>query len=157
MNRAEVQNIALPTFCRQRGFTLTELITVIVILGILSAVALPRFFSVNTFDSRGFYDQTITSLRYAQKAAIAQHRYVCVTVAANTLTLTWGTTTACSGGNLPSPSGQSAYSVSAPSGVTVSNAAFYFDALGKPGSAQSITVSGNSSAITVEAETGYVH
>ena len=38
----------------QHGFTLTELITIIVILGIISAVAAPRFFDRNVFESRGF-------------------------------------------------------------------------------------------------------
>ncbi len=82
----------------QRGFTLTELITIIVILGIISAVAAPRFFDRNVFESRGFYDQVSSTLRYAQKAAIAQHRFVCVAITtAQTITLTQGSTDACGG------------------------------------------------------------
>lgn len=140
----------------QRGFTMVELISVMVIIGILAAVAMPRFFDRGTFDSRGFHDQVIATLRYAQKAAIAQHRYVCLAFTASSLTLTYGATTAC-GSPLTGPTGLSPHSVTAPSGVTLSGFAnFNFDALGKPSASSVIAVSGSTS-ITVEAETGYVH
>lgn len=150
----------------QRGFTLTELITVIVIVGILAAVAAPRFFERNTFDSRGFYDQVISTLRYAQKTAVAQHRFVCVAFGASSITLTYDpvppsatyTTATCPGNNLTSPTGQTPYTVTAPGGVTLSGgAAFNFNALGRASGAQNITVSGYATHILVEAETGYVH
>ena len=141
----------------RRGFTLTELITVMVILGILAAVAAPRFFDRSTFDSRGFYDQVISTLRYAQKAAIAQRRFVCVAFTANSVTLTYGPTAAC-GANLTGPSGASPHSISSSNAsFTTIPAAFSFDALGRASAAQSITVSGYATFITVVAETGYVH
>ncbi len=91
----------------QRGFTLTELITVMVIVGILAAVVMPRFFERNVFDSRAFHDQVVSTLRYAQKAAIAQHRFVCVAFTANSVDLTYGDNSNCAvaGGALASPSG----------------------------------------------------
>jgi MSHA pilin protein MshC len=142
---------------RQFGFTMTELITVIVIVGIMGAMVAPRFFDKNTFESRGFYDQTISTLRYAQKVAIAQHRFVCVAITgSNTITLTQDTSTPCAG-NLANPAGGATYVISAPADVTVANASFNFNALGKPSATQSISVSGYGTAITVEAETGYVH
>lgn len=141
----------------QDGFTLVELIAVLMIVGIVAAVAIPRFFDRNLFDSRSFYDQVIATLRYAQKAAIAEHGFVCVGYAANGITLTYGATAAC-GSNLTSPTGQTPYAITAPNGVTLGGgSAFSFDALGRPSAAQSITVSGYAAAITVEAETGYVH
>lgn len=152
----------------QRGFTIVELIMVMVIIGILATVAAPRFFDRNVFDSRGFYDQVISTLRYAQKAAIAQRRFVCVAFAANSVTLTYDPTApsaahpaaTCPGSNLTGPAGQSPYSVSSSNAsFTATPAAFNFDALGKPSfaTAPSITVSGYTASITVEAETGYVH
>ncbi|MFT7235059.1 MAG: MSHA pilin protein MshC [Methylophagaceae bacterium] len=53
------------------GFTLVELVMVIVILTIMSAVALPRFFERSTFQDRAVYDDIVNTLRYAQKIAVA--------------------------------------------------------------------------------------
>ncbi len=71
----------------QHGFTLIELIMVMVIVGILAVFVAPRFFDANVFKSRGFADQVQATLRYAQKEAIAQHRNVCVAMTASAVTL----------------------------------------------------------------------
>lgn len=145
---------------RVRGFTMVELITVMVILGIIATVAAPRFFDRNTFDSRGFYDQIISTLRYAQKAAIAQHRFVCASFPANnSVTLTYGATNACADGTLASPSGDPYPLTSNQASFTAIPLAFSFDALGKPSFATqtSIAVNGYATPILIEAETGYVH
>ena len=139
---------------------------VMVIVGIIAAIAIPRFFSNSTFQSRGFYEQVISTLRYAQKAAIAQHHFVCVAFAANSVTLTIGATAAC-GTDLTGPTGQAPYSASSSNASFQGSppAAFSFDALGRPydpagvllAAKQSITVSGYATSIIVEAQTGYVH
>lgn len=143
---------------RVRGFTLVELITVIILVGILSVSVMPRFFDQTIFLSRGFSGQVLASVRYAQKMAVALRQYTCVSIAGNVITLTQGATSIC-GGNLPDPAGQSAYSITAPNGVTVGNASFYFDALGRPNftTQQTITISGGAPTVLIEAETGYVH
>jgi MSHA pilin protein MshC len=150
----------------QMGFTMVELIVVMILIGILSAIAAPRFFDNSTFQSRGFADQVQASLRYGQKEAIARRRLVCVTFPTTTrmvLRTTANFTDIACNTDLVSPSGsypagQTTYTVDAPTGVTLSGyAAFNFDALGKPSSAQAIIVSGAPSNIVVEAETGYVH
>ena len=145
---------------RISGFTIVELITIIVIMGILAAMAAPRFFDRNVFDSRGFYDQVISTLRYAQKAAIAQHRFVCVSFPANnSITVTYGTTNSCVDGTLASPSGDPYPLINRQTSFSggVPPAPFYFDALGKPSARQDISVSDYATHIIVEAETGYVH
>lgn len=142
----------------QRAFSVTELVAVMVIIGILAAFAAPRFFGTNPFQSRGFADQVQASLSYAQKAAIAQRKFVCVAFSTNSLTLTTGPTAAC-GTPLAFPSGSSDYLVTAPSGITFSAlpANFSFDALGRPSTSQTIIITGATNPIVVEAETGHVH
>lgn len=128
----------------QRGFTLTELITVIVILGIISVVALPRFFTVSDFEDRGSADQVKAALRFAQKTAIAQHRNVNVTLAQGASP---DCTTTLTGGNL---------SCTVKSALTGAGT-YTFDALGRPSPNAQATVAIGSTTITIEAETGYVH
>jgi MSHA pilin protein MshC len=145
------------------GFTLIELVMTIVIVGILAAVAAPRFYNNNVFQSRGFADQVQASLRYAQKEAIAQHRNVCVTFlpAPSTITLRIaslsGAARPCDS-PLTSPTGGS-YVITAPAGIAFAAlpTAFNFDALGRPNVAQTINITGATNSITIEPETGYVH
>jgi MSHA pilin protein MshC len=151
----------------QRGFTLVELITVMVIIGILSVAAIPRFFDRTAYDTRAFYDRTISTLRYAQKLAIAQRRFVCVGITGSVITLTYDATppgpahtaATCPGSALTNPAtGATPYTLAATGGVTVTSpvAIFSFDALGSTAARQTITVS-NYGAVIVEAGTGYVH
>lgn len=147
----------------QRGFTLIELIMVMVIVGILAIFAAPRMFNQSAFQSRGFADQVQATLRYAQKEAIAQRRNVCVAFtlpAPSTVTLTVGNAygVACNTG-LAFPAGGNV--LTAPAGIafTALPTAFSFDTLGRPNpnAAQTISIVGATNSITVEAETGYVH
>ena len=137
---------------------ITELITVIVIVGILSAVAIPQMFDRGVYDSRGFYDQTLATLRFAQKSAIAKRKFVCVAFPANnSITLTFGTTAGCADGTLLGPAGTNYPIVN--TRATYAGfplAGFSFDALGKS-IAQNIQINGYPVAIIVEGETGYVH
>jgi len=143
-----------------RGFSMVELIMVLVIVGILAAVVAPRFTDTNIFQAHGFADQVQASLRDAQKVAIAQRRFVCVAFTSTSVSLTMGETAAC-GTTLNSLSDGAAYVINAPAGINfiaVPNA-FNFNALGAPSFAnnQIINVTNITSSITVEAGTGYVH
>jgi len=140
------------------GFTLVELVMTMVIVGILAAVVAPRFFDNNVFQSRGFADQVQASLRYAQKVAIAQRRFVCAAFTINSITLTIGATAAC-GTPLVSPTGEASHVINAPAGIIFAAVPtnFSFSALGVPSTAQTINITGATNGITIEAETGYVH
>lgn len=144
------------------GFTLIELIMVIVVIGILSVTALPKFIDSSVFQARGFADQVLATLRYAQKSAIAQHRLVCVSLSAsaNSITLTrasLSTDSSCTRAiNLPD---RASNSLAAPSGITLSpSIVISFDANGRyvASAPASISISNVSLPIIIQAETGYV-
>lgn len=72
--------VEVPSFSKPRqkhfgrtpsGFTLVELVTCIVIIGVLAAVAGPRFVDNLPFQQRGYVDEVAGSIRYAQRVAIA--------------------------------------------------------------------------------------
>jgi MSHA pilin protein MshC len=147
-----------PGLPRERGFTLIELIMVIVILGVLAAFAGPRMFDTSDFTARGFHDETLGLLRYAQKTAVAQRRTVCVTLNATGVTLNifsanpeTGTCAAAPTLNPPNPPRGG-------TGLSGTPSAFQFTPLGNTNQVAAIAITiTNSTAITVEANTGYVH
>jgi MSHA pilin protein MshC len=81
-----------------------ELITVIVLMGVLGAIGASRFFDNQVFESRAYADQSLGLIRYAQKLAIAQNREVFVQSTPGGFALCF--TTNCAAGSLvPDPAG----------------------------------------------------
>jgi MSHA pilin protein MshC len=72
---------------RARGFTMVELIAVMILIGVLAAFALPRLVDRNGSATLVFGDQVASSLRLAQKSATARRRVVCAQVAADAVVL----------------------------------------------------------------------
>ena len=150
------------------GFTMIELIMVMVLAGILAVAVAPRFANKSAFDERGFFDQTITMVRYAQKVAIAQRREVFVNTTTNTICLTYVADLTCAtagaANQVINPADQAWFKRDATGpkqagGAFAAATSFSFSALGRPSAASVISVvsTGPSQTITVEAETGYVH
>ncbi len=146
-----------------KGFTLVEMIVTLIIVALIAAVTGPRFFSLSAFQESGFYDETVSAVRYAQKYAVASGCTVRVQTTASGYTLyrpaavancnTPGSYTT----PLADPSGNAnTFTRTAPSGVVLTAADFTFSASGTASVTPSIAISVNSRSFTVFGETGFV-
>lgn len=160
---------------RQRGFTLIELVMVLVLVGVLAVFVAPRMNLIGGFNDVGYRDKVRAALEFARKAAVSSRRTVQVTLGANSLTLTRqrcptdglnadGSACASTLDNLMLPAADKACAVGnmvcAPLNVTLAGPnPLTFNPLGQATAASYVyTVTGNGSSwtITVDAETGYV-
>ena len=142
---------------RSGGFTMVELVIVLLLVGILGAIGVARFFSRSGFDTAAFAEQSAGMLRYAQKVAIAQNRPVYVLASVQGIKLCFKNTSECAGADrVRAPSGSNSGSAAARSFCTVGGAyvtswnceavpdgaaitlggakavSFYFNGLGRP-------------------------
>lgn len=168
------------------GFTLIELIMVLVIVGVIALIAIPRFLNQSIFESKGFADHVHASLRYAQKLAVAQRRDVHVRLNGSSIALCLDS--GCSAANIVlAPAGENSgkpatlaacsnntswFCEAPPPGVTYTSTfpQFFFNGLGKPYlpgdtatnssfTTLTLAISGDGllHTVIVERDTGYVH
>lgn len=158
-------NRSRPPSDRSDGFTLLELVIVIVILGVLAVVVLPRI-GEGSFRSAAFTEQVATAFRYAQRLAVATGCEIQVEVSAATDSYALrrrgdGSDTRCGSVGafteaIPNPGGNGAFSGTATGGVTVTQGlTLTFDAQGLPTPNGGTVVIGERS-IVIEADTGHV-
>lgn len=143
-----------------KGFTLVELITVMVLVGILSLTALPRFFDTRDFTGQGFYDELISAVRFGRATAVASGCSVQVRITSSPAGYgLFQRATDCTTGAftrpVPHPSQSGDFTGNAPNGVTVTAATLTFDGHGRADADVSVTVAG-SRIFDVVAATGYV-
>jgi len=148
-----------------------------VIMGILAIVVTPRFFGVQVYSSRAAYNDVLSSLRYAQKLAVATGCQVQYSVNANayslfqrtpgvgedcnTLTALWTTSVV----NMASRDNDPTYNaVALTDGIvlTPTNFPLVFNALGQavntggaPDASPTATLAVDDEVITIWAETGF--
>lgn len=79
--------IRRPRTRRTGGFTIVELVTIMVVIGVLSAIAIPKLTGNTGFAGAAFRSDIVGALRYAQKTAVGHRRLVCATLAASSVTL----------------------------------------------------------------------
>jgi MSHA pilin protein MshC len=151
-----------------RGFTLVELVTILILIGILAVVALPNLDQTQGFGATSFRDRVAASLRFAQKSAVAKRRLVCATIPADGLSLTLTVDAAFGAGACASAmagaDGATPAAVSPSATVTLTPAGtLHFQPSGRvtvdpPGTITAnfvLTVTGQA-PITVNGATGYV-
>ena len=151
----------------ERGFTVIELIAVIVLIGVLAVVALPRFEGALAQRSDHWRDQVLAALRHAQSTAQSHRRLVCASIATGAVTLTIASANPANScdSTLPGPDADPRYAhdnrniatTVAPAGL------LYFqpggriasDGAGLTAADRSIAIDGQT-AIAVTGETGHV-
>ena len=107
---------------RTAGFTIVELVFVLVLIGIVSVALLPRAFDRSGFDARGYADDLAASLRYARNLAVAGGCPVQVAVTAAGYAVTRPASfcdTGASATPVAEPGGTEALARSTPTGVAV--------------------------------------
>jgi len=156
----------LKTRWKLNGFTLIELIMVLLLISIVAVVGLSRFTDESTFSEWGFTGEVTTALRYAQKLAMASGCDTAVTLDSGGYQLRQraGCKTGVFDVFVLLPGGTGDYAGSAPGGTTVSALNLYFDPTGRPrdaGTGALLTlvssISIGAATILIEPETGYVH
>jgi prepilin-type N-terminal cleavage/methylation domain-containing protein len=127
-----------------RGFTLVELIMVIVLISILAVSVVPKFVDTSAISVAGGAAMVAADIRYTQELAMSTHTPKTITFTTNDTFYTVNSQTM----NLPSR-------VSISSGAT-----FTFNSLGEPttggGSSVEIQAGSSTKTITVESYTGRV-
>lgn len=156
-----MNNLLVNKMKRELGFTMIELIVVILILSILSVTVVPKFFTSTGFQEFTYQAEVITKLRSIQLRAMQQtNSSECHTVLVTKNALGIPENCILTSGNWESDTTsviiQSDHDVTFD--VSSGNYSFSFDSMGRPScSVCLITVEGDSNVkIKIESE-GYIH
>jgi MSHA pilin protein MshC len=138
----------------KRGVSTIELIMVIVIAGIMMAIALPKLGVVNTIDLESVTRQVKSDIRYTQEIAMSRYKKATITFDSNLDTYTITSTGSSESKELPKRSKAIFNAV----GTGTTNLAFTFNSSGEPvtgaGGTLRITSEGSYNEIKIENMTG---
>ena len=149
------------------GFTLVELVVVILLISVVSLVGMSRFFGRQSFDEWGYSDELQNALRHAHRLAINSGCDTRVLIDATGFQVNQRAN--CSSGAFTQPvnllaSDGTGFSGTTPDGVSVTGADLYFDTRGRPRDSGSnavlavttqVDIGGRS--LLIEPQTGFVH
>ena len=146
------------------GFSIIELVVVVLLLGVLSVFALGAIFNEDKIAARGFFDDTVAAVRFAQKFALSSGCDVQVSLSAGGYVLNQRATSCVAGAfsrAVPNPANRAnPYQNTQVAGLTVPDVNITFNARGLPAAAGNTTVTmtapGVSYSFRVYKETGLV-
>ncbi len=153
----------------QKGFTLIELVMVLVLVGILAVFVAPKLGDITSTNAGAFTDKLRADIRYAQNLAMTRNRRYRVYLNTNPPSPASGYAVVydTSGGAWTSfgyaldPAGTGSLSVALIgqyAGITIAPVGFIeFNSLGAPTSAATVTVSPGNQTVTITAQTGAVN
>ncbi len=138
------------------GFTIFEIIVALVIIGIVSAVAVSRLSSTDTYNLASETEILKSHLRYAQSRAMSDTVSWGIVFSGSSYTLQTDGSTATT--NLPN---EDSPTHSLQEGVIANCSAVAFDQFGSPvplgaGTTIKLSAGGNSRSITVTPNTGFI-
>ena len=141
-------------FVKLRGFTIVEIIVVMVILSIVAILGSSKFFSKSSYDNTRYHQEVLSAFRYAQKIAIASQDPVTLCLTSNSYVLYYASN--CSGSKVKRPSDQGNYEDTL--GVSISPVAnITFNASGEASSTGATSFIMGGFNIVIEPETGFIH
>jgi MSHA pilin protein MshC len=133
----------------RHGFTLIELVTVIIILGIIAATALPRFVQNDPFELRTAQDRIISASRQARQLAMTKGATANVRLQLDNgnkrIRITYN------------EAGLQTIDLSLPTGLTYNNATINYNAIGDASPATTFSISGQSTRTVCIEATGYAY
>jgi MSHA pilin protein MshC len=150
----------------KQGFTLIEIIAVLVILAIIAAVVASRVFSTDIYSLKSTADVIKTNIRFAQTRAMSTNQVWGISFNSTNTYFLFKNGSVANQVTLP---GQDDVVVTLPSGATVTSGAIIsFDLFGKPYTdaaatalqaadrAITVTYGGGSDNITITKNTGFI-